>query len=143
MVTIITGTTNKPVSSDRLKKYFNHHKEFNGILYIGYPIIGTVEGAYPIDALWVSPERGLIVFNLVEGKKIENYKDEQDDSYNKVEARLKGHRELVKKRELQVAINVITFAPAILGLPDDEDYPICNEENITTKISEFTWENPE
>lgn len=54
MITAITGTTNKPVSSERLKTYFNNHNEFEGILYIGYPIIGTVEGAYPIDALWVS-----------------------------------------------------------------------------------------
>ena len=46
MVTTITGTTNKPVSSDRLKNYFSDHDEFDGILYIGYPIIGTVEGAY-------------------------------------------------------------------------------------------------
>ena len=45
MVTTITGTTNKPVSSDRLKNYFSAHNEFDGILYIGYPIIGTVEGA--------------------------------------------------------------------------------------------------
>ena len=66
MVTTITGTTNKPVSSDRLKNYFSAHNEFDGILYIGYPIIGTVEGAYPIDALWISPKQGLVVFNLIE-----------------------------------------------------------------------------
>lgn len=143
MVTAITGTTNKPVSSDRLKNYFNNHNEFEGILYIGYPIIGTVEGAYPIDALWVSPERGLVVFNLIEGKDLENYQDDQDDSYNKVEARLKGHRELVCKRQLQVEINVITFAPAIIGLPENEDYPVCNEDTITGQISELNWDHPE
>ena len=143
MVTVITGTTNKPVSSDRLKNYFNNHNEFEGILYIGYPIIGTVEGAYPIDALWVSQERGLVVFNLIEGKDFENYQDDQDDSYNKLEARLKGHRELICKRQLQVKINVITFAPAIVGLPENEDYPVCNEDTITGQISELTWDHPE
>ncbi len=143
MVTTITGTTNKPVSSDRLKNYFNKHDEFEGILYIGYPIIGTVEGAYPIDALWVSPKQGLVVFNLIEGKNLENYQDEQDDSYNKVEARLKGHRELVCKRQLQVEINVITFAPAIVGLPENEDYPVCNEDTITNEIGSLDWEHPE
>lgn len=143
MVTAITGTTNKPVSSDRLKNYFNSHNELGGILYIGYPIIATVEGAYPIDALWISPERGLVVFNLIEGKDIDNYGDEQDDSYNKVEARLKGHRELVYKRELQVTINVITFAPAILAPPESENYPICNEDTITSQISKLDWSHPE
>lgn len=139
MVTIITGTTNKPVSSDRLKGYFKHHAEFQGILYIGYPIIGTVEGAYPIDALWVSPERGVVVFNLIEGKNLEGYEDDQDNAYNKIEARLKGHRELVKKRNLQVPIHVITFAPAVLVLSESKDYPICNEDNITNEIQDLTW----
>lgn len=67
MVTTITGTTNKPVSSDRLKNYFSDHDEFDGILYIGYPIIGTVEGAYPIDALWISPNRDLLYLTLSKG----------------------------------------------------------------------------
>lgn len=143
MVTTITGTTNKPVSSDRLKNYFSSHTELDGILYIGYPIIGTAEGAFPIDALWVSSERGLVVFNLIEGKDIDDYQDNQDDSYNKVEARLKGHRELVCKRQLQVDINVITFAPAIVGLPTNESYPICNEDTITSQISDLKWDHPE
>ncbi len=143
MVTAITGTTNKPVSSDRLKNYFKNHSELNGILYIGYPIIGTVEGAYPIDALWISPNHGLVIFNLIEGKEVGNYQDDQDDSYNKVEARLKGHRELMRKRELQVSINVVTFAPAIVSPLKDEDYPICNEDTLTDQINEFNWKNPE
>jgi len=143
MVTTITGTTNKPVSSDRLKNYFSAHNEFDGILYIGYPIIGTVEGAYPIDALWISPKQGLVVFNLIEGKRLGDYQDDQDDSYNKVESRLKGHRELVYKRQLQVSINVITFAPAIVTLPENDDYPVCNENTITNQICDLNWEHPE
>ena len=68
MVTIITGTTKKPTSSELLKKFFHSHNELDGYLYIGYPIIGTVDGAYPIDGLWISPDKGLVIFNLIEGK---------------------------------------------------------------------------
>lgn len=68
MVTVITGTTTKPMSSEQLKSFFQAHLELEGYLYIGYPIIGTVNGAFPIDALWISPQRGLVVFNLIEGK---------------------------------------------------------------------------
>ena len=133
MVITITGTTNKPVSSDRLKNYFSMHNELEGILYIGYPIIGTVEGAYPIDALWVSPKCGVVVFNLIEGKCLGDYQDHQDDSYNKVESRLKGHRELVYKRQLQVPINIITFAPAIVTLPESDDW------RYLQLLFEVTW----
>ncbi len=143
MVTVITGTTNKPVSSERLKDYFKSNMDLNGTLYIGYPIIGTVEGAYPIDALWVSKERGIVVFNLVEGRSLDNYESEQDNSYNKLEARLKGHRELVKKRELQVEINIITFAPSVALIPQDDDYPVCNEDTLTNLIRDLAWNNPE
>lgn len=73
MVTIITGTTQKPTSSDLLKSFFQRHNELDGYLYIGYPIIGTVDGAYPIDSLWVSPDKGLVIFNLIEGKNIDGY----------------------------------------------------------------------
>ena len=143
MVNIITGTTNKPVSSERLKKYFNVHEEFDGVLYIGYPIIGTVEGAYPIDALWISKEKGLVVFNLIEGTSIDNYEEVQDDVFNKVEARLKGHRELINKRELQVSINIITFAPVASNLTVCEDYPICKEDDINTYINKISWNHPD
>ena len=143
MVNIITGTTNKPVSSDRLKDFFKNHEEYEGTLYIGYPIIGTVEGAYPIDALWVSQEKGVVIFNLIEGKNLGEYENDQDDSYNKVEARLKGHRELVNKRNLQVEINVVTFAPAVVSLPDDEAYPVCNYDSVDNVLESFSWKTPE
>lgn len=42
MVTVITGTTTKPMSSEQLKNFFQSHLNLEGYLYIGYPIIGTV-----------------------------------------------------------------------------------------------------
>lgn len=112
-----------------------------GYLYIGYPIIGTVDGAYPIDALWISPEKGVIAFNLIEGKDISGYEEEQDDCANKIEAKLKGYKQLVKKRTLCVKINVVTFAPAVARLPEiDDDYPLCiNEEGLKAVLDSFSW----
>ena len=79
MVTIVTGATNKPIASESIKAYFHAHTDIDGYLYIGYPIIGTVDGAYPIDALLVSPSMGIVAFNLIEGKAIDGYEDAQDD----------------------------------------------------------------
>lgn len=145
MVTIITGTTNKPVSSDALKDFFQEHNELDGYLYIGYPIIGTVDGAYPIDGLWISPTKGLVIFNLVEGKNTVDYQDAQDDCANKVEAKLKGYRVLMNKRTLCVKISVITFAPAVARIVEkDDDYPICNNaESLLQIINTLEWNNSE
>lgn len=38
-----------------------------------------------------------MIFNLVENKDIENYQDLQDDCANKIEAKLKGYKQLVEK----------------------------------------------
>lgn len=143
MVTIITGTTNKPIASDLLSVFFKKHTEMTGYLYIGYPIIGTVDGAYPIDALWISPEKGVVAFNLIEGKDISGYEDAQDDCANKIEAKLKGYKQLVKKRTLCIEINVVTFAPAVARLPEfDDDYPLCiNENGLADILNGFSWED--
>lgn len=143
MVTIITGTTNKPMSSEQLKNYFQTYHELNGYLYIGYPIIGTVNGAYPIDALWISPEKGLVIFNLIEGKELDNYEEIQDDYANKMEAKLKGYKQLIEKRKLCVEINVITFAPTIFNFQEfDQEYPICNEKTLKNTIDNILpWDN--
>lgn len=140
MVTIITGTTNKPVSSDSLKEFFETH-DYEGYLYIGYPIIGTNIGAFPIDALFVSKEKGLIIFNLVEGKSLGNYQDEQDDSANKMESKLRSYKELLSKRKLLVDINIITFAPIINNLEYNEEYPLCNQKNLKEAIDLINWNN--
>lgn len=143
LVTIITGTTKKPTSSELLKKFFHSHNELDGYLYIGYPIIGTVDGAYPIDGLWISPDKGLVVFNLIEGKNAEGYEEAQDDCANKIEAKLKGYRQLVNKRKLCVEINVITYAPALMHKVEcEEDYPLCVSDNdLQRQIEALKWEN--
>lgn len=141
MVTIITGTTNKPMASEQLKNYFQVHTELSGYLYIGYPIIGTVNGAYPIDALWISREKGLVTFNLIEGKNTSGFEDAQDDCANKIEAKLKGYKQLMRKRKLCVDIHVITFAPTIARFSEfDKDYPICNENTLDEIINTLSWD---
>ena len=144
MVNIIIGSTPKPLASEELTKYFQMHSDLEGYLYIGYPIIGTVEGAYPIDALWISRERGLVIFNLVENKSIEGYEEIQDDCANKVESKLKGYKQLVDKRQLCVDINVITFAPSIGTLEEyNKHYPLCNANTLAKCISELEWKEQE
>ena len=75
MVNIVMGATQKPLACEELKKFFSEHNNLDGYLYIGYPIIATNEGGYPIDALWISEVHGLVIFNLIENKNIEDYQE--------------------------------------------------------------------
>jgi len=113
MINTVWGSTDKPVSSQRLAELLSDGLELEGTLYIGYPIIGTPEGSFPIDALLVSPTKGLILFSVVEGRNLPNYAELQDETFNKMQAKLLQHQSLISKRKLLVGIHTITFAPAI------------------------------
>ena len=136
MINTVWGSTDKPVSSKRLAETLSAEAALEGTLYIGYPIIGTPEGSFPIDALLVSPTKGLVLFGVVEGKNLPDYGAAQDEGFNKMQAKLLQHQNLIRKRNLLVDIHTLTFAPAIahLARTDDEDHPLCNAENLLATV---------
>ena len=135
------GINKKPVSTKLLEDNLLALEDLTGEAFTGYPLIATPEGKYSVDVTLVSPNKGLIFFDLIEGADVGNYSERQDDLATKIEAKLKLHRELVKKRQLIVPISVITFAPRLLSVEDIviEGYPLANEENLHIVLSEFNW----
>jgi superfamily I DNA and RNA helicase len=115
MTDIRNGSTNKPASSEQLKKIFEDEKaNLDGALYIGYPVFYVAGESVSIDALWVSPNYGAVVFDLVEGVELGNREAFRDDLYGKMQSQLVAIPELKEKRDLAVPIEVLTFAP---GMP--------------------------
>ncbi len=145
MISVIWGTTRKPVSSQQLAEYIQNNKpDLDGELYIGYPIIAAPEGAYPIDALLISREKGLVIFSLVEGTRLDDYVAAQDESAKRLETKLRGYRELMQGRKLLAAPEVITFAPAAqIAEREVPGYPLCNMESIGAAIDQISWDHPE
>lgn len=145
MVNVIRGDVAKPVSSKRLAEYFESRADIDGSLYLGYPIIGTSQGGYQIDALLVSREHGIVIFNIVEGTNTSIKLEEvQDESVTKIQSKLLQHRSLTKKRKLMVEIGVVTYAPAWSSKPVDisDDYPvILSESDLTEFLSYQKWEH--
>lgn len=131
------GANRKPVSSSLLQKVLSSNEVLSGQCYFGFPLIATPEGKYSIDATYISTEFGIIIFDLVEGTNLSNYQERQDDLVNKLEAKLKVHKELVQGRRLLPTVNVITFAPSIVNPPVDEGYYVCNEDNLEDVLSEL------
>nr|VFK30824.1 MAG: Superfamily I DNA and RNA helicases [Candidatus Kentron sp. MB]VFK34391.1 MAG: Superfamily I DNA and RNA helicases [Candidatus Kentron sp. MB]VFK76493.1 MAG: Superfamily I DNA and RNA helicases [Candidatus Kentron sp. MB] len=145
MVTIVQGATSKPACAQRLADFFARRTQDDGFLYIGYPIIGTAEGPHHIDALLVSKSHGLVVFDLIEGGEVGDFRNAQDDSYNKLESKLRARKELVKGRALQVPIHPVTFAPTRndADTPSEEEYPVCNEDTLGAWLDGCQWDNSE
>ncbi|HDZ15397.1 MAG TPA: helicase, partial [Pricia sp.] len=74
---------NKPESSKQLINFFESIKnELTGTLYIGYPIIGTSQGGFQIDALLLTKEKGLVIINIEEGAdRSKDFVEIQDENY--------------------------------------------------------------
>ena len=143
MINTVWGSTDKPVASKRLAQILSAEQDLEGTLYIGYPIIGTPEGSFPIDALLVSPTKGLVLFSVVEGKVLPDYAEAQDEGFNKMQAKLLQHQTLIRKRELLVKIRTVTFAPAIPQLAPDDEHLLCNADNLVSAIEDQDDFEPE
>ena len=144
-VTIVRGTNDKPAASSELASTMVDCRDFSGQLFIGYPIVRTPEGRHRIDALLVSPDRGLVVFDLVEGAALDGYQARQDDSANRLEARLRTHRELTRGRKLAIPIHTLSFAPGV-RVPETAavaDHPLADRSTFPRTLQSLTWNEPD
>ena len=144
-IEVIQGTNQKPASSTELANLLSQQTDLFGLLLIGYPIIGTAEGPHVIDAIYISNDRGVVIFDLIEGTDTKNYECRQDDSANKLEAKLRLHPKLLMRRELLVPIRTISFAPGVLRLDEHikEGYPLANHNTLVNDIKNFERTAPE
>ncbi len=135
------GVNRKPAASGILEEALNEIADFSGECFFGYPLVATPEGKYSIDATLVSDQKGVILFDIVEGTTVGEYDSRQDDLANKIDSKLRLHKELVKGRSLIPPLQVITFAP---GVEDTsrvaiDGYLIANESNLADAIDSIDW----
>ncbi len=142
-VNFIRGINDKPAASQALEETLATIEGLSGECFFFYLLIPTPEGRYFADAILVSREKGVILFDLVDGTEVGDYAARQDDLANKIEAKLKLHKELVKGRRLIPPLNVITFAPAIDAVDRlaKEDYPLATERDLAKILSAFSWQD--
>lgn len=144
-VSIIFGTNDKPAASQELGAQMVQSQCLTGTLFIGYPIVNTPDGPHHVDALFVSPMCGVVVFDLVEGRQLGHYAARQDYSANAIEVRLRMDRRLVHRRKLLVPIHAITFAPATSGNANTPgtEYPLINRSGLLDAIGHCDWTSQE
>lgn len=119
MIDIKQGQSNKaPASTERLISFFRS-SEYEGKLYTGYPILYVGGESLTFDALWISENFGVIVFDLIEGSNFSDRRSARDKLFTKAKALLGQYEELNIGRDFGVSIEVITFAPACQNVNDD------------------------
>ena len=138
-IEVIRGASLKPVASARLIETLSTRTDWAGRLFVGYPIIGTVDGPHRVDALWVS-ERGIVVFDLIEGREPGDYESRQDDTANKIDAQLRVHPALVRRRHLRVPIHTISFSPTSNGsISGTDEGVLAGPDTILAELDGLEW----
>ena len=141
-IEIVHGASRKPVASSKLIDILSRRTDWSGRLFIGYPVARTSAGPHRIDALWISPDKGVVAFDLVEETELGDHESRQDSSAIQIDRQLKGESELVRRRRLRIPIHTISFAPAVTEEVADlqaDDYPLAGTESVIDELASFEW----
>lgn len=144
MLQVIRGASEKTAYTEKLISILEK-ENIEGIFYTGYPIIGSISDKIKIDGLLLSPQYGIVVFNINQGNRFEDKTDEHDIIYNNLEARLKKYPSLTSRRKLMVLINIIEFAPVWNEdiISNATTFDACNELTLISKLNSFNWDTSE
>ena len=138
MLTVISGVTSKQVLADEIIEILNS-MDLDGYFYLGYPVLGGIDGKIKVDALLVCKQYGLVIFDLEMSaeENIDAKIELLDELYNNMEARLKRYGYLSNRRTLQVQISVVSYAPRYKNGSDE----ICvSREALKDYLKGLEWE---
>ena len=116
-ISVIRGTNGKPAASRLLAEEAAEWKDWSGKLFIGYPIVGGTGGAHRIDALLVSNERGLVVFDLIEGSDLGDFRARQDETANLLDAKLRTQPGFTRRRDAPRSLVLAPCSGSWRGVP--------------------------
>jgi len=144
MLEVIRGSIEKQVAATALVEMLQQVEHLSGLLYLGYPILASADGPQQLDCVWISEQKGIVLFNFVQGTELsDDIVTQVDNAYNNTLSKLQSAKELVHRRQSLVEINVVTFAPAFNGTIKTEDSNyiglVKNENELFSLINSFEW----
>ena len=150
MLETVYGQTKNREIARQLSDILNG-MSLTGSLYIGYPVIATADEKVTIDALLVSHEHGVVVFEFCQTTpptdNVEVWRgilDSQDRLYVAVENSLKRHDALRVRRGLAIQINVVTLFPTNPNPPEEVAASLFSDlDGLTTILENIPEMDPD
>ncbi|MFG6592629.1 DEAD/DEAH box helicase [Sulfitobacter sp. 1A12157] len=143
MLDIVFGSAGQTVAETSLRDVLSK-ADLEGTLYFAYPLFDSADGQVSADALLVTREHGLVLFDLtapIQGisnhyEWVEELLDRQDEIFRNINSKLFDNKNLVKRRELVLKPQIITYFSDDIKV-DDEDVLHASPENLLEIIKAF------
>ena len=138
---IIRGINQKPEATRALEEIIGRADSLSGAMIYGYPLTGTEDGVFTVDAVLVSDEGQVTVIDLAEGREADEYREKQDRGFNLIVSRLRMNRELMEGRRLRVHIQTLTFGPELESVDKtDPEHPVVTKETLLEALERYQAE---
>ena len=138
---IIRGINHKPEATSALEEIVGKADSLSGELIYGYPLTGTEDGVFTVDAVLVSDEGQVAVIDLAEGREAGEYRKRQDRGFNLIVSLLRMNQDLMEGRRLRVHIQTLTFGPELdSGDETDPEHPVVTGETLLEALERYQAE---
>src|ERR1035437_1194607 len=136
MLDLVVGEKRNPIAAENLIRELSDLPA-QGTLYIGYPVLASLEEPVVVDALLTTREHGVVVFDLTgDASDQQVIAARQDDLYNAVHQKLTANKELLSGRNLAVTILTITVSPTASRIRATGNTLVCPPSKIREALSE-------
>jgi len=153
MLEKVYGKPRNPTVVSELVKHIDK-LDLTGTLYTGYPILATLDEPIFIEALLVSAQHGLVVFDIAEDPVTSenepfwtNIQEHRDKLQFAFETNLRHHDRLRKRTTLGVPVNIVTLLPQDMKPPPGVDVIVAAPDSVGSALKKCdrfdkTYEKP-
>lgn len=134
MIDFVFGKKVNPTAIDQLVQCFSTFEDVEGTLYIGYPMFESGDEAFLTDALLVTKEHGVVVFDLntFNCDDVDEIFAYQDELYRGTLQKFLSQRELINRRNLIFNIEILS-----LRKENSSEDSFVTLDRVTSTIREF------
>lgn len=139
-IDIVRGAIKNPEASMELVSIIKEiQADYNGTLFLAYPLMATADNIVTIDALLITREKGLIAFIFDDGN---NSEEKQNQLYFQITNTLNSYETLRKGRSLAIKPNVISFFSVDNIKESYDEYVFANKNNLSEEIASINGFDP-
>lgn len=142
----IIGTKIHDAAIDSLIDALERAVDADASFYVGYPVAATIDAAITVPALLISPQYGLVCFDVVPSAKeadLDALKVRQRSIILPLKAKLLANPDLAGEDDLAFKVNAITFAQVSDESTVLTKNRIVSERGLTSALSQCQSFAPE